>query len=370
LDYGENSLASPTRVKEALLEAFARHQVSEEEADPTDEVRIWSELSLGVAAEHWVFGHGVAPLFTGIARGAAEAGEEMLFPTGAYGHFVATCQLVGVDVKTTSTDRRDQFKWTAAGLEEALVGRSPGAWVFVNAPIANPTGSRYSPSEVADLLTVTRRASARLVVDAIFAGLAHSPEGDPRLDLTGPDWVLLGGLSKLLAAGGLRFGFAGTQDPVIAKRLRRFGGGAPHWTLRHAAKGLYRDLALPTTGVLQDLESQRRVLAERAVNLSDQLSRWGWTVVPARGGLFLVACPTVYLTKVDGLRQETCGTQWTDGDEVADALFRQTGLLINGPTWTGIPEHCRFVLSVSGRDFSLALQRIEDFGRHCGVEPR
>ncbi|MBZ0112235.1 MAG: aminotransferase class I/II-fold pyridoxal phosphate-dependent enzyme [Thermoanaerobaculia bacterium] len=369
MDYGENSLASPTRVKEALLEAFARHQVSEEEADPTAEIRSWAQLSLGTTADYWIFGHGVAPLFAGIARGAAEFGETMLFPTGAYGHFVATCQLLGVEAKIISSERRDQFKWTPAGLEDALAGASPGAWVFLNAPIANPTGALYSPREVADLLEVTRRANGRLVVDAIFAGLAHSAEDVARLNLDGPDWVLLGGLSKLFAAGGLRFGFAGTEDPVIAQRLRRLGGGTPHWTLRHAAKGLYRDLVRLSEPLRQDLATQRRVLAERSTILSNQLSRWGWTVAPAQGGLFLVACPTDYLTKNGDPLQKTRSTQWIDGNEVAESLFHQTGLLINGPTWTGIPEHCRFVLSVSDRDFSLALQRIEDFGRSCGIEP-
>ena len=91
--------------------------------------------------------------------------------------------------------------WSAAG---------PGAVLFLNAPLVNPTGSIYEERELRDILEVAQKARATVVLDAVFAGLEFPGETSAWLleqalpaDAQ-PDLVVLAGISKELAAGGLR----------------------------------------------------------------------------------------------------------------------------------------------------------------------
>ena len=51
-----------------------------------------------------------------------------------------------------------------------------------------------------------------------------------------------------------------------------------------------------------------------------------------------------------------------------EAFFFSTGILINGSEWTGIPDYCRFVLSVTEREFQEGVRAIEDFFKRVDEE--
>ena len=48
-------------------------------------------------------------------------------------------------------------------------------------------------------------------------------------------------------------------------------------------------------------------------------------------------------------------------NNIHEALFYKTGLLVNGSEWTGIPEYCRFVLSVTEQEFVSAIEMLRLF---------
>jgi methionine S-methyltransferase len=365
LDYGENALPSPTCLKHALFEAFAMKRVPAEDGDPSPEVVETVKRRLGLPVQAGspgvVLGGGVAPLFAALAEDCARAGRALVFPAGAYGYLVSTARFYGARFEVAETREADRFKLGAQALDEALGRAGRGAYVVLSAPVVNPTGAVYSAPEISELLAVTRRHQAVLVLDTIFSGLEHfaghgdDAPGEPvGIDLAGARVAVLGGLSKEFAASGLRLGYAVSADPEVLSALRRARLPQPAASLRFVLK---KTLSLALRGdatLSRELETQRRVLGERAARLADVLRRAGWEPLPSRGGLFMVAKPAAILGKRSGKVTLTL-------DNVADQLREHAGVVINTPGWTGIPGYFRFVLSVTEEEFEGAVRGLLEF---------
>jgi methionine S-methyltransferase len=405
LDYGENALDAPDLVRESLFESFARQHLTPAELDPSPEVAALLEERFELPdvrrrGGRIVCGLGVADLFAALLRGGgigAGGGGTVLFPAGSYGFFVAAVQLFGGRAVVVETARDERFKLTPAGLEAALdrhgegAGTGGPAWLFLNGPIVNPTGAIYSRDEIAALLAVAAARGVPVILDTIFSGLElPTPAGGPRstrprwdlgpiLGETGADAVVLGGISKELAAGGIRFGWAAATSPALGAALEAGGPTPCHGTIRFAVKRMLGRLGAagrPTGAdpAAEQLAAQRALLARRAGRLTRELEACGWEVLPPAGGLFLVARPGAYLGRSLEIEPtpETGGERRTftlDGQTIADALFWSERLMINGSTWTGIPEWCRFVFAVEEEELEEGLRRLRSFARRVGVVP-
>jgi methionine S-methyltransferase len=371
LDYGENALPTPELVKVALFEAFARQNFSASELDLRGVLASWLTRRLGLAMRPggaWSIASGVAPLFSAIASSCARERRPLFFPRGSYGHFVASAQFHGADLRFVATQEEDEFRVRASTLREALAGTGPGAVLFLNAPLVNPTGSIYEERELRDIFEVAHRARAAVVLDAVFSGLEFPGETSAWLleqALPGeaqPDLVVLAGISKELAAGGLRFGFAHTRSEEIASWLSRSVIHRPHATLCHAVRRILEESLQPSAQNREQMRRMRLRLQERAERLFRELAARGWTPLRPRGGLFLVARPSAYLGKRFRWPRSDGATEVVlDADTIVRALFESTGLLINGATWTGLPGFCRFVHSVAEADFERALRCLAKF---------
>ncbi len=408
LDYGENTLDAPDLVRESLFESFSRQHLAPAELDPAPEIAALLEARFGLPdvrreGGRIACGLGVADLFAALLRGTGiGAGGTVLFPAGSYGFFVAAVELFGGRPAVIETARENRFKITPAALDAALDRELRAAaggpvWLFLNGPIVNPTGAIYSDGEIAEILAVAGARGVPLILDTIFAGLEIAPAGGgPRengedsengqgrrggggwgaaLRGTGAEVVVLGGISKELAAGGLRFGWAAATAPDLGAALEAGGPTPPHGTIRFAVK---RMLARVTAAARPDggrsrtdaaqLEGQRRHLEERAERLARELVACGWEVLPPAGGLFLVARPAAYLGRTVEVPTADGPTTLTlDGQSVADALFWSERLMINGATWTGIPAWCRFVFAVEDEELEEAVRRLRSFARRTGV---
>lgn len=385
LDYGENSLSAPTCLRAHLLEAFARRQLDEAESDVRPELIALLEARFGlqdIAAERLHVAGGTAPLFTSLMLACAAAGGTLLLPQGAYGYFEGCARLVGASVRPIVTARSDDYKVTPAALTAAIDECAAPHWLYLNAPIVNPTGAAYSAAELAELLRIASAARVKVILDTVFTGLDHAPPhgigasttpgalarsspSAPLGDLSAPtELVVLGGVSKELAAGGLRFGYGYASTPDLSRALAGSAAfGVPHPTLRFALKRTLAQLLDPDARTRRELDEQRALLARRAALLCDVLRECGWDPIEPQGGLFVVARPgygarTVELVTPDGPRSFHLGA-----GGLVEALFATTGLLVNGPAWTGIPEHHRFVLSVPQEVFDGALAALRRFHR-------
>ena len=340
LDYGENALGVSPFIKSALLSAFCQKDTSLEVYGAQKHLRsfLLNRFGLQRSLGNAFFTAGVAPLFSALCGYLKEQGRQVCFPNGAYGYFDAALRYHDVPLVPVVTHVKQGFKVMPDALA-AVVESCGRSCVYLNAPICNPSGARFFRDEINEIISLCEKNQALLVIDAVFSGLTFNEE-DPLLleALNGAQcsFVLMGGVSKEWACGGLRLGYALTNDPEIEALLRCLA--PPHSTLVAAAGVVYAALCDKDAALVAFFDAQRRLLRERASVLGETLNRRGWHVVPPEGGLFLVA-----KEPYEGAGKD---------------LFLNQNILVNSPQWIGISDHCRFVIAVTEREFAEAIHRL------------
>lgn len=364
LDFGENELATPRLLKSALFESYLVRKAMPDESSAEQPIRRVLAQRFNIPKTLYskmVFGNGVAPIFSSLLSLCARADAELIIPSGSYGYFNAATEFKGVQVVSLPTEEINQFKMTPQQLQECLSAR-PGSWLFLNAPIINPTGAIYTQNELSTLLKIAAENKVTVIMDCIFSGLEYTQgqrwnlaesieiftqTDDARL-------IIIGGISKEFAAGGLRFGYSWSTSKSIQSALQNELPHQPHFTLSYAVTKLINLQRNRDQELTQHLQQQSQVLAARATQLTQVLKVKGWHVIKPQGGLFLVAKPQRYI------EQNQLGL-FEAGDQISEKLFEQQNIAINNSTWTGLPGYCRFVLSCSEKDFELALERLQNF---------
>jgi methionine S-methyltransferase len=349
LDYGENCLPTPKAVQESLFESFAKMQISQEESDCTPEVLSLMQRRFGIdpsSNPSMTLGDGVAPLFAEIAHFCSEKNYRFIFPSGTYGHFVASAQFHGTPWSTVSTQEHRHFKLDPKALDQTLSSTSENAWIVLSAPLVNPTGALYTTSELEAIFEIALRHQAVLILDSIFSGLDFSPtESETKIrlkDFPSLRWIIFGGISKEFAAGGLRVGYGVSSDPEVKHLWSLDRHHTPHSTLKFTLKHVYKKLLQLDPELSWELNHQRQELKKRSADLFETLKKTGWDPIPPSGGLFLIAKPKDphHIDCMDQILRE------------------QSSLVINPPSWTGIPGYYRFVISPSQEHFQEALKRL------------
>ena len=372
LDNAENCLATPIALKEAIAESFARQGITTEETAlhiPLSSVFAQRYKIQFLDRENFLYGTGVSSIFTAIVEKCRQTQGTFIFPQGAYGNFCAALDFQGVAVKTLTSKESENFKLNLESLEQILQ-ETTQPWLYLNAPLANPTGAYYSAEELQTIIELAWQYHAWVVLDTIFTGLEFDSTKtaidlswlQDRRQRTAGGLIILGGISKEFAAAGLRFGYLYSPDTGIVKQLKELMRTRLPQSTMYSMVRFYEKLAHGDDKLKLHLESQRKSLQQRAQLLTITLKESGWTPIIPQGGLFLVAKPSAFLGKTlsyeqDGSKQKTA----IDGDTIARVLFFTVGLNINSATWTNLPNYCRFVLSVSKTEFQEALKRIREF---------
>lgn len=365
LDYGENCLPAPDLVKHVLMEAFAHQDIPDEDCNSIREILKINQMRWSMRdTSKWscLLSGGVAPIFSEIAEHCARNNELMIFPCGSYGYFMASAEFHGAKVEKVNTNETRGFKIDPQHLRSLLKTTTSNlrsttpkkAWVILSAPIVNPTGAIYNSDELKEIADIVKAHNAILVLDSIFSGLGFEDDAELlQADILNDCRILiLGGLSKEFASGGLRVGYALSPDSDLVDLIRACELTAPHKTLKFALKKLYQSTEI----MAQALQDQRDILQQRAKALTQVLKACGWRVLDSHGGLFLIATPVGWLgRKVAG--------QIIQIENLAQLLREHSQVVINAPDWIGLPNYFRFVLSVSEAEFTAALKAIEAFSQ-------
>jgi methionine S-methyltransferase len=375
LDYGENCLPTSPALKRAIAEAFVRQDLLSEELDLHIPLSLFLSKRYRITSsekDNFVYGGGVASLFKTVVEECCQNRGNFLFPQGAYGYFRAVLEFYDVPVQIIEGDEARGFKLDLASLETSLKNTA-NPWLYLNAPLVNPTGVLYGDREIKEIVELAWQYNTRVVIDTVFSGLEFEPHSseidfssiaESKNTNTG-DLILLGGISKEFAAAGVRFAYLYSPNKTIVKQLKQRISKPLPQTTSYAMRRFYEQLTKDEGELRSYRQSQCESLARRAKQLVEVLQQSGWTPITPQGGLFLVAKPSTFLGKT--LAYEREGKQIEtiiNGDTITKILFDRANLAINSATWTGIPNYCRFVLSGSESEFQEALTRIKNFGAH------
>ncbi|KAI3497564.1 hypothetical protein L1887_40279 [Cichorium endivia] len=374
MDVDQIFLPTPTPVKSAIFESFARQNVTESECDITPSLKKFIKTTYGFSTNQnseFIYADCPQPIFTKLVLTCIQEGGTLCFPTGSNGNYVSVAKFLNAKIVSVVTKLENHFKMTENLLSGVLENVSK-PWVYISGPTVNPTGLIYSNEEIGDLLTVCAKYGARVIIDTSFSGVEFDSSdwdldgslvklisGKPSFNV-----CLLGGLFFKMVTGGITFGFLVIDRRFWDDGVYNFSGmNKPHSTVRYTAKKLL-DLRDQNVGHLLDAtQGQRKLLAGRFKRLKETLERCGWEVVEADAGVSIIAKPSSCIGKNIQLNKED-GSSWKpnlNDSNIREAMVRATGLCINGPSWTGIPGYFRFTLALQDTDFNRALQCITNF---------
>ncbi|KAJ7002207.1 methionine S-methyltransferase [Populus alba x Populus x berolinensis] len=383
MDVDQSFLPTPSPVKAAIFEGFARQNLAESEIDVTPGMKQFIKSNYGFPTDNsteFVYADSTQALFNRLILCCINEGGTLCFPAGSNGNYVSAAKFLKANIMIIPTDSGAGFKLTGSLLNGVLQTVNK-PWVYISGPTINPTGLLYSSKEMETILTTCSKFGARVVIDTSVSGLEFNTEGwggwdlEPTLSKLNSSHnqsfcvSLLGGLSLKILSGALKFGFLALNHPLLVDTLHSFPGlSKPHSTVRYAIKKLL-GLNEQKSELRDAVAEQSRNLQSRCQRLKETLEKCGWDVLEPQGGISMVAKPSAYLNKVINIRHSPKDDRKAtstyevklDDSVFREAMVKSTGLCINSGLWTGIPGYCRFTLALEESDFERALDCINKF---------
>lgn len=363
LDYGENEAGIPRTLTEGLVASCCASLSEGATPELAEAIAAFLLETRGVrySPDEVVVGQGVWPLLHDLGcalRRKLGRTPRFLVAAPCYGMLVPTLVLAGCEVEALPLSR----------ILERRGGQAPDA-VVVSQP-ANPEGRYLSQEELVALATYTVEERTLLVSDEIFGLLNLSNPAVERvpsvvcLEHTAPGVgarsLVLGGLSKEFAAGGLRIGWLAGKDAGLLQALREVRLGWPHRVAAEAATWLYAAFGR-TGGRLQHPE-RHRALREYLTALRRELAEKralcaGAFPAEARGGDEGEAGGLFLAPKVSALHRKL-GVE--DTKAFVRLVYERTGVVLNDGTWCGDPERVRAVFSIPAAKLREAVGRLRE----------
>ncbi|PTL82288.1 aminotransferase class I/II-fold pyridoxal phosphate-dependent enzyme [Vitiosangium sp. GDMCC 1.1324] len=369
LDYGENEYPLPLPLMEGLVAACAAPRDSGTQHGLADSVAAFLLETRGVryAPEELTLAPGVWPLVhhLGVAlRRLLGRAPRVFVATPCYGVLPPAWVAAGAEVELAPLSSL-----------QAQRGRNAPDVVVVSQP-SNPSGHYLSHEELVELAAYVVEQRCLLVSDEIFglvnltnptAETVHAPVG---LEATVPGiderTVLLGGLSKEFAAGGLRVGWMAVRDRALAAAVHESAPGVLHLATARAASRLYAAYARSPEGKLlyperhralrEFLVRMRRDLAEKRALIAEALPEDGRAETVEAGGLFLAPRVTSWLGREVGGERLTV-------ENLPAVVYAHTHVVLNGGNWCGDPARVRVVFSIPREKLLKARERLMAFSK-------
>jgi aspartate/methionine/tyrosine aminotransferase len=371
LDFGESEHPVSERLRRGLGDGLAARDAARLALEAREAAASFLGRSRGLPAvdpASLVLGAGAQPLVAATIAAARELGHGkalVVLPRPFYGFFPAVILAAGAELApvTASIDASGRFVLDEDEVRFRLdraVGRPA---VLLLAHPNNPTGCYHEERALERILALAAERGAIALLDEVFFALRHSPRGQAPVSALAiaarkPELarrlVVLEGLSKAFAAGGVRFGVAWVGDPSLRAALAA-AAAAPSAGALGAARGQLREFE-------SDLAAHTAWLGRRARRIGAVLGELGIESLEPEGGLFLAAD----LSPLEG--RAWVGTDvWghaprerAPADDFRATLAQAAGLVVPPDHWSGwaLP-HRRLVFSID--DLDEALVRLRAF---------
>ncbi|MBK8725077.1 MAG: aminotransferase class I/II-fold pyridoxal phosphate-dependent enzyme [Holophagaceae bacterium] len=356
LDYGENELELSPLMLAAILQGFLTPFLPpgsdalrrmEDEARAAARVYLQATRLPVVRPREILLGQGTLPLLVEALKAlGARLGRppKVLIPRGSYGMIPPLLQAICGEVLLLPSAAPDFLADPAALAEAAAFD------VLLLTHPANPSGAAYGPKALQELIRGCAARGARIILDEVFGLLADLdgplPLGQDRFadlpDAVRSQVLILCGVSKEFAAGGLRLGLASSPDSAWLCEMAAQRSAPLPQHLLVVAKALFQSFE----SHVGELERMRRALHTRRDRLAVGLQALGFGIESSRrGGLFLLA--------------ETSRLDGGDPEGFILRLESEAGVRLNTPAWSGLTGHARACFAVPETRIEEALERIK-----------
>src|SRR5579859_2312969 len=314
LDFSVNT--NPLGPADVVLEAIQRTNWSRYPGDDEAPLRAGLARQSGVTPEQVTLGNGSAELLWLLALAILEHGDRAIVVGPTFGEYARAARVVGAEVLDV----------------RSLVDLPSARMVFICNP-NNPTGSRYEPAQIQQLLRTFPETV--VVLDEAYAGFVLDRWPSEPLLAEHPNLVILRSLTKDHALPGLRLGYL-LASPEIARAAEAV---RPPWSVNAGA--LRAGLATLEPSAQSHVDRARTLVAISRNLLTGGFKELGYSVLPSVANFVLVEVGSATAFR--------------------SALLPQ-GLVVRDATSFGLPGHVRVACRLPA-DCSRLLETVADLHR-------
>ena len=332
-DFDPSIFPIPSELKEEIVNAYNEHQTNYPPADGVLALRetivdiLKDRYDLDFASNEILVSGGSRPLIYATYLALVDPGDKVIYPAPSWNnnHYCHLSSADGIAVETTA---ETNFMPTAALLKPHI----KGATLLALCSPLNPTGTMFTQEqleEICDMVIEENKSRAAgekplyIMYDQIYSlltfGKAHINPVSLRPELR--DYVVyIDGISKCLAATGVRVGWGFGPEAVVAKMkalLTHIGAWAPKAEQVAVAK-YFADKTL-VDGFLGSFKTQIQASLDALYNGFQELKAEGFAVDA------IVPMGAIYLTlKIDYIGKTTeSGDLLKDSTDVNSYLIKE-----------------------------------------------
>jgi aspartate aminotransferase len=174
------------------------------------------ENNLDYTPDEIIISCGAKHVLYNLSRLLVEAGDEVIIPGPCWVTYPAQVEMAGGTPVIIPTTAEADFKLTGEVLRRYLTPKTKG--IILNSP-CNPTGTVYTPDELADLSQVLLDTELFVITDEIYEHLIYDGVKQISIATLDPELkarcIVVNGFSKTYAMTGWRLGYCAGPAELI-----------------------------------------------------------------------------------------------------------------------------------------------------------
>lgn len=348
LAFGEAGLPVPDSVREVLARASVQNaygSVAGSAAARAAAAGYYTRRRVATEPDQIVFAPGSKPLLWALIE---TIGGDVILPRPSWVSYGAQAQIAGRRVWPVEIGASAGGVPEPAALRETLAraGRAsatPGLLVLTLPD--NPTGTFASASVVAELVEIAQSHGLAIICDEIYRDLAHDPAAVVSPAELAPELVFItNGLSKSMALGGWRIGFARLPDGPLGRDARAALGGL--------ASEIWSSLAAPMQAVAAHVLDEPADVTDHVAcgrRLHARTTVAAHEIVTRAGALCRAPTAAFYLyPDLEPFREPLAAAGVDGGDALAEWLLERHEIgVLSGVAFGDDPGALRFRMATS-----------------------
>jgi len=356
LSAGEPDFDTPEPASRAGIEAIQNGFTHYTENAGTMELReaicrkLARDNDLDYTPDHILCSNGAKQSIALAVHVLCDAGDEVLIPAPYWVSYPEMARFAGAEPSVVSTTVESSYKLSPEQLDEAITAQTR---LLILCSPSNPTGSVYTPDELAALAEVLRRHEHVYVLsDEIYEYVLFDATHQAFGALPGMKdrTITVNGFSKGFAMTGWRLGYMAGPAPIVkaaAKVQGQFTSAPCSVTQKAGTAALEMDMA-PVREMVAAFRKRRDVVLDRLRAID------GVRCPTPQGAFYVYPDVSTFFGRVT-----PDGEVIEDSEDLCFYLLEKHHVALVPGTAFGAPRGLRISYASSMDDLTTALDRIE-----------
>ena len=353
LGAGEPDFDTPDHIKAAAIEAIHQGKTKYTAVDGTAELKqaimgkLLRENHVSYQANQIIVSCGAKHSISNLLNAVINPGDEVIIPTPYWVSYPDMTLLAGGESVIVETTIENNFKLTAAQLEQAITDNT--RLVMLNSP-SNPTGKAYTPDELKALgQVIVKYPHVLVATDDIYEHIYWGQQPLATVVALLPELkdraIIINGVSKAYAMTGWRIGYAaGPVEIIAAMRKIQSQSTSNPCSISQAAATAALNGPQDCLSTMRDAFKQRHDYLVKAMNELPGIS-----CLAGDGAFYAFPNVKAVIKQLDGVNDDVELSTW---------LLEEAGVAVVPGTPFGAPGYIRLSFATSIELLQQAVARM------------